>query len=678
MGYASRIREAVATDHTLLRAKHDGARAARAFPSAAGNYVMEKVPVVHWLPKYNPRWLLNDVLAGITVGVLLIPQSLAYAKIATIPGEFGLMSSWLPNFLYFFMGTSKDMSTGPTSLMGLLTAEIIADVTNEGFTPQAIASAVTMSVGIYCLVVGLFRLGFLLQFVSIPVLNGFISATGIVIMLGQIPSLFGVKAGTGTANILHDLFSQIPKFKPATMGIGFGGIVMLVAMQKMGQRWSKKSKAIWLLALGRSAVVLILFTGISYGVNKDIDLENDDPIWELSKVKSSGINAPVMPNTTLVQKVFPRAVAPFLAAAIEHLAIAKGFGRKNNYVIDPAQELVYLGVTNFFNSFFSSMPVGGAMSRTAVNSDTGVKSPMYGFVAGGFVIISIFFLTPALFWIPKATLAAIIVTAVWHVILPPKVFYGYWKTSLVDFIAAMLSFWVTLFVNTETGIGSAVGFNIVYHILYLAFSRVRQVTKMGDRKPASLYASYDGVQGVPADAQVFQPNQSIIFSNAYHVKGACFDVVQTYNSGAVVAYEAQQKERNWSVSGERRMALLRRRAGINDEPLPIAVVVLDLTMVATIDTTGLTALQDLRTDITKFGGEHAELRFVGVQPGVKAKFERFGWELYDAENVPVDMRAQSKGSAVYGSVLEAVSDRAERSVDQGVGPEFVTVGDEKA
>jgi sodium-independent sulfate anion transporter 11 len=105
-----RAKEAIVTDVTLQRTVRYGAKAIRSTPSVATTYLLERVPIVHWLPKYNPRWLLNDLLAGITVGVLLIPQSLAYAKIATIPGEYGLMSSWLPNFLYFIMGTSKGAS----------------------------------------------------------------------------------------------------------------------------------------------------------------------------------------------------------------------------------------------------------------------------------------------------------------------------------------------------------------------------------------------------------------------------------------------------------------------------------------------------------------------------------------------------------------------------------------
>jgi sodium-independent sulfate anion transporter 11 len=298
MDYLRKAGEAISTDHILQRSRRDVSRVARALPRATGDYVIEKAPVVQWLPKYNPRWILYDTLAGITIGVLLIPQALAYAKIATIPGEFGLMSSWLPSFLYFIMGTSKgehshscergkltivtDMSTGPTSLMGLLTAEIIADISKEGFSAQSIASATAMSVGIYCLAVGLLKLGFLLEFISIPILHGFISAAGIVIMLGQIPSLFGVKVGDGTAHIIHDLFAEIPKFQGPTVGVGLGGIALLLILQKVGDRWGKKHFAFKMIGLARSAIVLILFTGLSYGLNKH---RVNKPIFELSKVK---------------------------------------------------------------------------------------------------------------------------------------------------------------------------------------------------------------------------------------------------------------------------------------------------------------------------------------------------------------------------------------------------------
>ncbi|CBX94134.1 hypothetical protein IAQ61_004005 [Plenodomus lingam] len=618
-------REAIATDTTLQRTVRYGRNALLAAPSVAGQYLMEKAPVIQWLPSYKPRWILNDALAGITVGVLLIPQSLAYAKIATIPGEFGLMSSWLPNFLYFIMGTSKDLSTGPTSLMGLLTAEIIRDVSKDGYTPQAIASAVAMSVGIYSMAIGLLKLGFLLEFISVPVLSGFISAAAIVIMLGQIPSLFGITVPTGTAKIIHDLFAKIPQYDGPTTGVGLGGILMLYLMQKMGQQWGKKNKVVWLLALGRSAVVLVLFTGISYAVNKGRD---DDPVFALSKVKSDGIATPRMPDSTLIGKVFPRAIAPFIAAALEHLAIAKAFGRKNDYVTDPAQELVYLGFTNFFNAFFSSMSVGGAMSRTAVNSESGVKSPAYGIIAGSVVILSIFKLSPALYWIPKATLAAIIVTAVWHIVIPPKVFYGYWRTSLVDFTTAMLAFWLTLFVSSEVGIGTAVGFNILYHLLFMAFHRVRRITCLSILPTTRLPA---GSHAIPPDTQVLRIHQSMLFYNAYRIKNQCLEHIQTFHSGDAATLEAAHASRNWSMAGHTRARRLRAKAGVLDEPVQIRTVVLDFAGVWNIDTTGLVAMADLLADVEAFGGRGVRVLFVGLGARVRERFSRGGWTVYDVD-----------------------------------------------
>ncbi|CAI6342222.1 unnamed protein product [Periconia digitata] len=677
MEHLNRFASALSQDVTLQRARRDGVRVVRALPRATSDYIIEKAPVVQWAPQYQPRWILYDVLAGITIGVLLIPQALAYAKIATIPGQYGLMSSWLPNFLYFIMGTSKDMSTGPTSLMGLLTAEIIRDFTQDGFSPQTIASTTAMCVGIWCLVVGLFKLGFLLEFVSIPVLNGFISAAGIVIMLGQIPSLFGVKVGSGTGTIIHDLFKQIPDFDGPTTGVGLGGIVLLLILQKVGEKWGKKSKALWLVGLARSAIVLVLFTGMSYGINKN---RVDDPVFDLSKVKSDGINAPKMVPTTLIPRVFPRAVAPFLAATIEHLAIAKGFARRNGYVIDPAQELVYLGVTNFFNSFFSSMPVGGAMSRTAVNSATGVKSPAYGLVAGGFVVLSIFELTPALFWIPKATLAAIIVLAVWSILTSPKVFYHYWRTSLTDFTASQLAFWITLFVSTEIGIGVAVGFQLVVHILSTTFSRINRETVFPLSPPSSSQpqesaatpagsintttsidndnngsrgAGGSGRRVIPSGIHVFTPHVPIIFFNAFALKAQCWDLIQTYTSSPSPAALASPSSRNWSTAGQRRARLLRARAGVSTDPPTIEGVVLDLRNVAAIDTTGIVSLRDLRDDLKAYvgdndGGRKVEVKLVGVTEGVRRRFERFGWGLVEVSRRGFESQGSVAGESVVG------------------------------
>jgi solute carrier family 26 (sodium-independent sulfate anion transporter), member 11 len=260
----------------------------RAFLSATGRYLLEKVPVVQWISKYSPRWIVNDLIAGLTVGVILVPQDLAYAKIAGIPLQDGLLVSWLPGTLYFIMGTSKgksmsghnigtsliallDVNTGPTSIIGLITAQIIKQVTAEGYTPSAIAVAIAFSIGIYCLVMGLLKLGFLLEFVSRPVLTGFISAAALTIIIGQVPAIFGeTNIGSGVANQIHDIFAKLPTTKTPTLLIGLTGILLLCVLQFLGKQWGKKSKPVWIISIGRNAITILLFTLISFGANKNL------------------------------------------------------------------------------------------------------------------------------------------------------------------------------------------------------------------------------------------------------------------------------------------------------------------------------------------------------------------------------------------------------------------------
>lgn len=269
---------------------------------------------------------------------------------------------------------APDINTGPTSIIGLLTAQIIKQVSADGYTPTAIAVAIAFSVGIYCLVMGLLKLGFFLEFVSLPVLTGFISAAAITIILGQVPAIFGETVGTGVANQIHDIFAKLPTTKPITFAVGISGILLLCIMQYAGQRWGKQSKVVWIMSIGRNAITILLFTIISFFVNKDIKT----PIFDLTGKIPSGLIAPKSPDLALVGKVFQSSLAVFIAAALEHIAIAKSFGRKNHYTIDQSQELTFLGVINVLNSFFGGMAVGGAASRTAVNSESGVKSPLSG------------------------------------------------------------------------------------------------------------------------------------------------------------------------------------------------------------------------------------------------------------------------------------------------------------
>lgn len=452
-----------------------------------------------------------------------------------------------------------------------------------------------MMMGVYGMAIGFLRLGLLLNFISVPILSGFMSAAGITIALGQVNSLIGEpKVGQETAMVIHDMFAKLPSPNGFGAIIGLSGVVLLVALQYMGQRWGSKSKVIMTLTNCRAAVTLVLFTGISYGINKH--RKPSDFLFEVAKVQATGIVPPKMVDSRLLVKASKNSIAAFVAAAIEHTSIGRAFAARNGYVIDQSQELCYLGVTNFFNSFFGAIGVSGAVSRAAVNSQSGVKSPLSGIVTAGFVIVSIFKLTGALFWIPKATLAVIVIAAVWPVIGNPLVYYQYWRTSLADFIASMIAFWVSLFISTEVGIGSAVAFGLLSVIFQQVFT-----------KPTQIHAgtSFESTQTIlpqmiPLDTRVFQFNESLYFPNAKRVKAAIFDAIQTYHSGATK--EPADSERIWSVVGEKRIAMLRRKANIMGIPPPISVVVLDFSIVNHIDTTALSALRNLCAEARKYAG----------------------------------------------------------------------------
>lgn len=454
-------------------------------------------------------------------------------------------------------------------MIGLTTSEVVTALSSDGYTPQQIASAVAMCMGFYGIIFGFLNLGFLLEFISLPILSGFISAVAITIGLNQMDSLLGEEnVGDGTATMIHDIFDQLPSANGYACGVGFGGIVFLTILEKAGKRWGDKYKIVWLLSITRAFLCLVLFTGISYAVNKKFGDDEDSYLFDVVEVESHGIATPEMPPSALISKAFPRSVAAFIGAILEHVAIARAFGVKNNYVSDQTQELCYFGITNFVNSFFHVMGVGGAMSRTSVNSACKVKSPLSGIVTMAVVLVCIYKLSGALYWVPKATLAAIIITAVWPLINPPSTFYRYWKTSLADFISAMIAFWVCLFVSTEIGLASAVGFNIVYVLLRQVFVPVKSISASDRQELSELQLSMDAAHRMPAslpeDVRIFRFGESFFFPNAYRTKTSLMDSIQTHHSPAYSERNGAEATRNWSVQGERHVARLRKKMKITD------------------------------------------------------------------------------------------------------------------
>lgn len=496
-----------------------------------------------------------------------------------------------------------------------------------------------MCIGFYGIIVGFLNLGFLLEFISLPILSGFISAVAIVIGLGQVPSLLGEDGGSdATAGKIHDMFAQLPDANGYACGIGFGGLVFLTILDKAGKRWGEKYKVVWLLSITRAFLCLVLFTGISYAVNGKYGDDDDSYLFEVVKVHGNGIVSPRMPPSPLISKVFPRSIAAFIGPVLEHIAIARAFGVKNNYVSDQTQELCYFGITNFVNSFFHVMGVGGAMSRTSVNSACKVKSPLSGIVTTAVLLVCIFKLTGVLYWIPKATLAAIIISAVWPLINPPSTFYRYWKTSLADFVSSMIAFWVCLFVNTEAGLGAAVGFNIVYVLLRQTFTRVKSISSGDEKEISELRESLDSSHGMPStipdDVRIFKFHESFFFPNAYGVKTSILNNIKTHHSPVYSDRNGVEAERIWSVQGERQVARLRKKMKITDPDSlpPLNVAIFDFTRCNHFDTTAVTQMKQLVAELRLYSGKQVDIRFTGMSEYVRTRLWRAGFEVVDHVN----------------------------------------------
>ncbi|WQF82606.1 Putative SLC26A/SulP transporter, STAS domain, STAS domain superfamily [Colletotrichum destructivum] len=653
MKFLDKAKSDFRTDSTINTVRRKVISGLPRLPLAIGQYLIQKVPIVQWLPHYNPKWIISDFTAGMTIGVMMIPQALAYAKIAKIPGEFGLYSSWLPAAIYVFMGTSKgkcreemkqnnaksslDLSTGPTSIMGLLTAEIISDLKTEGYAAQDVSSAIALVVGIYSLIVGLLKMGFLLEYISVPVLSGFLSAAAFTILLGQVGSIVGLSdVPSGASKSIENIIRRIPEMKPLTIVIGISSLLLLYILEFIGKKWGKSSASIALICSSRAVVLLLVYTTISFLVNKD----RGEPLWTISKVNANGLRVPKVPTSDLISKVAIRAIAPLVASALEHLAIGKSFGLKNKYAIDESQELCYLGITNAVNSVFGAMSVGGAMSRTAVNSECGVKSPLSGIFTSGFILLTLYKLSDALFWIPKATLSAIIIMAVIHIVGPVSLFYRYWRISFVDFVASMLSFWVTLFVSTEMGIASAVIFSVGYTLIRSAFPKVKTFSATGvkNRKiPPGQATNPPTAEDIPVpkDTMLISFTDSIFFPNAGRIKKLVLDSVKVHfeKQPAVDEEDGISAERSWSVASMKRIEMLRKRDSVVPSNTSMTVMVWDLTQVPFIDVTGVLTLCELKEEVKRHVGKQMSLRLVGMNNKTRYRFSRAGWTIVEDREV---------------------------------------------
>ena len=404
------------------------------------------IPVTEWARSYNKEFLRPDVIAGITVGAFTIPEAIAFVSLAGLPPEVGLYSAMVGLLVYMILGTSRQLSIGPTSTLSILVGATLGSlmIVNSGQYAM-IASLVAVVAGGLAILSWVFRLGFIVKFISKTVLTGFLAGIALFIASGQLPKLFGISGTSGNFfERIYYLLVHLDQTNVVTLAIGVGGIVFLILAT------SKFPKLPNTLFLVLGSIVIITFTNLTA---LGVSIVGSIP---------PGLPALLIPNPSLidVNTLLTLAATVFLVSYIEGFLFASEYAAKNKYKVDGNQELLALGVSNVAVGFFQGLPIGGALSRTALNDETGAKTPLAGGVCALVIIFVLLFFTGLFYNLPEAILAAIVLFVIRALIDIPHIRTIY-RFSKIEFAIAMVTLFSVLIFGALEGIVIGVLLSVV-------------------------------------------------------------------------------------------------------------------------------------------------------------------------------------------------------------------------
>lgn len=444
---------------------------------SAKRFMHRRIRITQWLPEYNQDKFLCDMIAGVTVGLTVMPQALAYATLAGLEPQYGLYSAFVGCFVYAIFGSCKDITIGPTALMALMTYQQTFG-RNVDF-----AILLCFLSGCVQLLMGVLHLGVLVDFISIPVTVGFTSATSVIIGTSQLKGLMGLKFdSSGFADNVRKVFVHAGETRIWDLVLGLSCIILLLSLRKIkdikigGSKPTRKQqiimKTLWLVSTSRNALMVLTCSLLAYL------LQPTDPTAESAFVLTGKLQSGLPPfqlppfHTSFSNQTFDftamctelgsSIVLVPVIAVLGNVAIAKAFASGDS--IDATQELLTLGLCNVAGSFVLSMPVTGSFSRSAVNHASGVRTPMGGVYTGALILLALSLLTPYFYYIPKASLAAVIICAVIFMI-EYEVVKPMWRSSRKDLVAMTATFVLCLAIGVEYGILVGVAINIVF-LLY--------------------------------------------------------------------------------------------------------------------------------------------------------------------------------------------------------------------
>ncbi|WP_447553081.1 SulP family inorganic anion transporter [Vreelandella sp. EE22] len=481
-------------------------------------------PILTWLPHYHKRLLSADLLAGLIVTIMVIPQSLAYALLAGLPAVVGLYASILPQLLYTLMGTSRTLAVGPVAIIALMTGAALASVAEPG-SGAYLEAALILSLlsGVILVVMGILRMGFFSNFLSHPVISGFLTASGILIAASQMGSILGVQSSGFT--LVERLMTLVPNLSTVnlpTLCIGAGTLIFLIGMRRVGKK---------------------LFTGIGLPSGLADLLTKSGPVfavvittlicwhWELASqgvaVVGSipgGLPALGFPfgDGALWKALLIPALLISLVGFVESVSMGQMLAAKRRQRISPNQELVGLGAANLAAGFTSGMPVTGGLSRTVINFDAGAQTPAAGaFAALGIAVVTAAF-TGWLYYLPIATLAATITVSI-LTLVDISMLRQTWRYSRSDFAATAVTILLTLVEGVEAGIIGGVTLSIALFLYRTSRPHSALVGRVPDTEHFRNIERHD-VQA-PQTAALLRIDESLYFANARYLEDTIYNLV---------------------------------------------------------------------------------------------------------------------------------------------------------
>jgi SulP family sulfate permease len=536
--------------------------------------------------QYVKDVLSYDLMAGVTVAVMLIPQGMAYALLAGLPPIYGLYAALVPMVIYPFFGSSNYLSVGPVALVSIIVLTGLSEMA-EPMSPEFIQLALLTSLlaGGIQVMLSVLRMGFLVNFLSHPVISGFTSAAAFIIGFSQLKHLFGinVQAGNGFLETSTGIISNLDQSNPTTVLLGVGALAVIVILKRV-----RKSIPGALIALVMSIIV------VKFG-------SLDESGVQIVREVPSGLPSFVLPEISLgvLVDLLPLALVICLISFIESLAIAKTLGAKNGqFNIDANRELLGLGLAKIVGSFFQAFPNTGSFTRSAINEQAGARTGMASIFAAVIVVLTLMFFTGLFYYLPKAILASIVIAAVFGLIDVKEAIHLF-KKDKRDFIVLLLTFVLTL----ALGIQNGVFVGVLLSLLFILQKASRPHYAVLGRLPESgKYRNIDRFDEAEVQNRqlIFRYDDDVFFGNAEHFFAAV-------------------------------VSELKARPTVKQ-------LVLDLSAVASMDSTGI---QQFRLLLNTVRGMGVEVHLCSVKGPLRDIFRKFGidrtidsdhihWDVHDA------------------------------------------------